>query len=580
MTPDRLLALFDRISDAPDAIPRLRRFILDLAVRGKLVEQDPDDEPIEMWLTQSKVASADASPQRRARKSNSSLARPDAPFPLPQGWQWLAFGRIHHLVRGVTYSKSDVSENLTPDHLPILRANNIGNSLNFENLVYVRRNRVRDDQKPRRGDYLIALSSGSKNLVGKTVFVSDDYDGGFGGFCGVIRLISHSLEPFVGVFLASPLYRKAISAGSRGIGINNLQMNTLRNIPCPLPPLAEQHRIVARVDELMALCDQLEAAQAVREAQRDRLAAASLQRLNEPSEDADEFREHVGFHLRSLPRLVTRPEHIPALRQTILNLAVRGKLVPQDPNDEPAIELLARIQTTKVDLAKTGKIKKDKVVWDGLPQEPAHGLPSSWVWTRLQDVFEISRGGSPRPAGDPRYFGGPIPWITVREITRDSEAFLTQTDGGLTEEGATRSRFVNPGDLLLTNSGATLGVPKISRIRGCINDGVAVLRLFHESPLNDFAYLYLYSQTSIFRAVNQGMGQPNLNTPIIAGWFFPLPSLAEQSRIVNKVNELLAICDELGGALARARDESRRLLEAVLHEALAPALSEPELTFA
>ena len=106
----------------------------------------------------------------------------------------------------------------------------------------------------------------------------------------------------------------------------------------------------------MALCDRLEAAQAERESRRDKLAAASLHRLNNGA-DADEFREHARFHLRHLPRLTTRPEHIQQLRQTILNLAVRGKLVPQDPNDEPASELLKRIQAEKQQLITAGKDK-------------------------------------------------------------------------------------------------------------------------------------------------------------------------------------------------------------------------------
>ena len=317
----------------------------------------------------------------------------------------------------------------------------------------------------------------------------------------------------------------------------------------------------------MALCDRLEAAQAERESRRDRLAVASLDRLNNGA-DADEFREHVGFYLRHLPHLTTRSEHIQQLRQTILNLAVRGKLVPQDLNDEPASELLKRIQAQKVRLIRDGGIKKDKSIWDGIPNDPPHEVPAKWIWARVQDVFEISRGGSPRPAGDPRFFGGAIPWITVREITKDSEKYLLTTEGTLTEEGSCRSRFIDPGDLLLTNSGATLGVPKISRIRGCMNDGVAVLRLFHSVPLNDFAYLYLQSQTEAFRLVNQGMGQPNLNTPIIAGWFFPLPPLSEQYRIVAKVEELMTLCDRLEAQLTITQTESRHLLDTVLHEAL------------
>ena len=126
--------------------------------------------------------------------------------------------------------------------------------------------------------------------------------------------------------------------------------------PFPLPPLAEQHRIVAKVDELMALCDRLEAARAGREAVRDRLAAASLARLNAP--DPETFQADARFALDALPALTTRPDQIKQLRQTILNLAVRGKLVPQDANDEPASELLKRIAKEKARLVKAGRIKK------------------------------------------------------------------------------------------------------------------------------------------------------------------------------------------------------------------------------
>jgi type I restriction enzyme S subunit len=154
----------------------------------------------------------------------------------------------------------------------------------------------------------------------------------------------------------------------------------------------------------------------------------------------------------------------------------------------------------------------------------------------------------------------------VGEVTKDSSKYLTETATGLTEEGSERSRFINPGDLLLTNSGATLGVPKISKIRGCMNDGVAVLRLFHSFDFNEFGYLYLTHQTASFRNVNQGMGQPNLNTPIIAGWFFPLPPLAEQRRIVAKVEQLMTLVDALETQLAASRTTAANLLSALVTE--------------
>ncbi len=108
-----------------------------------------------------------------------------------------------------------------------------------------------------------------------------------------------------------------------------------------------------------------------------------------------------------------------------------------------------------------------------------------------------------------------------------------------------------------------------------MKDGVTVLRLFHSIPLNDFAYLYLHSQTEAFRRVNQGMGQLNLNTPIIADWYFPLPPLAEQHRIVAKVDELMALCDQLETQLTTTQSDSQKLMEAILHEAFSEQ-REPE----
>ena len=178
--------------------------------------------------------------------------------------------------------------------------------LTHDEPVFVKRECVSDEQFLRAGDFMIALSSGSKNLVGKAAFVADDFPEAFGGFCGVIRLINSDLQGFARIFLQSNLYRESIAAGSRGIGINNLKKETLSKLFFPLPPLAEQHRIVAKVDELMELCDRLEAAREAREATLDRMAAATLARLNTP--DPDTFKDDARFALDALPALTTRPD--------------------------------------------------------------------------------------------------------------------------------------------------------------------------------------------------------------------------------------------------------------------------------
>jgi len=201
---------------------------------------------------------------------------------LPAGWQWIPFGEMHWLIRGVTYTKTDISECEKSDYVPVLRAGNIGSTLTFEDPVYVRSACVSEDQYLRAGDFLIALSSGSKSLVGKAAEVGDVGIYAFGGFCGVIRLVEYETRRYTGIYLKSDLYREAISKGSRGIGINNLKKEVLANAYFPLPPLAEQHRIVAKVDELMTICDQLEQQLSQADQQRRRLLEAVLDQALAP----------------------------------------------------------------------------------------------------------------------------------------------------------------------------------------------------------------------------------------------------------------------------------------------------------
>lgn len=567
MNRDLLLAHFDRVSEAPDALPRLRRFILDLAVRGKLVEQDPTDESASELLKRLQAEKGRLVKTGKIR--NPRALETDGVehelFPLPFGWAWCRLSEVGAVVGGGTPPSGDEDNFtsggsgiawLTPADLgkqPGLYVSHGARDLTPKGLctssaTVMPKGTVLFTSRAPIGYTAIALNELSTNQ----------------GFKSVVPFIS-TCNLYIAVYFRA--FGKWIDSKASGTTFREVSGKIVSSLFFPLPPLAEQQRIVAKVDELMALLDRLEVVRGERESRRDRLAAASHHYINNGA-NAEAFRQHAHFYLKHLPLLTIRGAHIHQLRQAILTLAVRGQLVYQDPSDEPASELLKRIQAEKERLAKKGSLKKDKMPWEGLAKYPPYKLPSAWIWTSLQDVFEISRGGSPRPAGDPRYFGGPIPWITVREITKDGEKYLTATETGLTEEGATRSRFIEPGDLLLTNSGATLGVPKISRIKACMNDGVAVLRQFHSFPLNDFAYLYLHSQTDSFRKVNQGMGQPNLNTPIIAGWFFPLPPLAEQQRIVAKVDELMQLCDRLETQLTTTQSKKRSLLEAVLHLAL------------
>ena len=161
-----------------------------------------------------------------------------------------------------------------------------------------------------------------------------------------------------------------------------------------------------------------------------------------------------------------------------------------------------------------------------------YSIPNGWKWITIEQISEIVRGASPRPAGDPLYFGGDIPWFTVGSITKDDNMYLYDGHGFLTTSGKDHSRFISPETLLLTNSGATLGVPKITKVSGCINDGSVAL-LYIPPTLQKYLYYYLKMLTAKLRRINQGAAQPNLNTSIVKAIPFPLSPLEHQEKIVN-----------------------------------------------
>lgn len=535
MNADRLLSHFERISDAPDAVERLRRFVLDLAVRGKLVEQDPADEPHPIATAEAQI--------------------PNAPFPVPSSWRWIAFGGVHDLVRGVTYTKSDVGDSADDQHVAVLRANNIGARLNLDDLVYVRRRCVSDEQMLRQGDFLIALSSGSKNLVGKAASVEEPVHAAFGGFCGVVRLNDEDLRPFVRMYLSSPLYREAIAAGSRGIGINNLKRSTLDALPFPLPPLAEQHRIVEKVDELMQLCDRLEASQKERESRRDRLVVASLNRLSQ-STDPDEFKKDATFQLSNLNRLSTKPEHIKELRKAILNLAVRGKLVPQDESEGTA--------ATAVRATEHGASIE---------------LPHGWRWVRIADLLDSDsqNGYSKKPDDDPTG----VPILRISAATVRSDRIIAEEEykliGGVSKKHQDQFQLV-PGDLLACRfNGNKSFVGRMAEYRGSHGKAFIypdkLIRLRLQASLAIPSLLRHFGESDVVRSEVEGfcattVGNWGISATNLKAIHIPLPPLAEQKRIVAKVDELMLICDQLESQLETQQKGRRQLLEALLHEAL------------
>lgn len=209
------------------------------------------------------------------------------------------------------------------------------------------------------------------------------------------------------------------------------------------------------------------------------------------------------------------------LRQKILDLAIRGKLVPQDPNDEPASVLLERIRAEKERLIKEGKIKRSKKSASDDEIEAPFEIPESWEWTTIGELCDVVRGGSPRPAGSKEFYDGPIPFLKVADLTHDEGIYVYMAQNSIKEAGLSKTRMIEADTLLLTNSGATLGVPKINTFPTTINDGIAAF-LFLSNDIKLYVYWFLKSKTNSFRRIDQGAAQPNLNTDLIKAE--PVPS--------------------------------------------------------
>lgn len=329
---------------------------------------------------------------------------------------------------------------------------------------------------------------------------------------------------FILYLLKAPIVKHQALANVRSIGTPDLGLKEINEFTVPLPPFPEQHRIVTKIEELFTQLD---------------AGVASLKKAQ---------------------------EQLKRYRQAVLKAAFEGRLTQEWREEhkgeiEPAKVLLEKF---KADLKKrtNGKVKFPLP----LDNDESQQLPNLWIWTKIGEFVEIVRGASPRPAGSPRYFGGNIPWITVGELTKDETIYLTKVSSFVTEEGRENSRLIKANTLLLTNSGATLGVPKITLIDGCINDGSVALLGLDEIP-KLYLYFFLKSQTKRLRQINQGAAQPNLNTDIVRNIVVPFPPLEEQKEVINEIERQFSQIDHLENIIETSLRQSESLRQSILKRA-------------
>ena len=573
MNAKQLLTHFDRLADAPDAIPRLRRFILDLAVRGKLVEQDPNDEPSGELLKRiaaEKKRMVEAGEIRKPRHLDDAEVEA-VPFEIPQSWKWVRLDSVGAIIGGGTPSANEAANFATPGQgIPWLTPADLGG---HSELFISRGSRDLSET---------GLQNSSATLMPKgTVLFTSRAPIGYvaiavnpistnQGFKSIVLYIS-GCSRFIA--LAMKDFAPEIEAKAPGTTFKEVSGKIVAAIAFPLPPLAEQHRIVAKVDELMALCDRLETARKEREATCDRLTAASLARLNAPDPDPAIFQNHAAFALNNLTPLTTRPDQIKALRQTILNLAVRGQLVEQDPEDEPAGELLKRIAAERNDLVSQKAIRREKPLAAIDADEPPFKVPSGWEWSRIGEAVLFTQYGTSTKSS-PSEQGVPV--LTMGNIQDGMVIWRNEKRIPDTAEELP-ALYLKKFDLLYNRTNSAELVGKTGIYLGeddCRTFASYLIRLRvsceHFSPyfLNLTMNTSEFRETQIVPLIKKQTGQANVNGTALKNMLVPVPPLAEQHRIVAKVDELMAVCDRLEAGLVAGEETRGRLVEAVLQRAL------------
>lgn len=541
-----LLRHFELLAGAEGGVARLREFILTLAVEGKLVPQFPSEASASDTLAKARAVAVEQRSQRRksaAREIGPLESDSDSPT-LPRGWEWCRGVDLYTVVRGVNYQKADASGSQRADYLPILRANNIRNTVNFDDLVYVPGSLVNEEQLLRPGDFVVCLASGSKNLVGKAAMFTGETACSFGAFCGAIRLAVPL--PFFSVFLASPLYRNAVSVASSGIGINNLKSSTLLGLSIALPPEAEQSRIVARVDELMRLCDALEAKDRLAAEQHARLLDTLLGTLTDSStpEELAANWQRVADHF---DLLLDRPEAVDALEQVILQLGLRGVLLPKP---------LLQDRSTKQE--QQGSSRSD---------------PYSWPTVAFSEVLRDLRYGTSAKCS---YERSGTPVLRIPNL-HDGAIDISDLKLGDLEPKEADNLRLEVGDLLIIRSNGSAGLVGTAALVSSPLPGFAFAgylvraRLDRAKVVPHFMALVMRSpevRRQIEGPIRTTSGVKNINSTEIQRISFTLPPLEVQDLIVHTVTELRRLCANLQERLDRCNAVQAALADALIDQTL------------
>jgi type I restriction enzyme, S subunit len=536
MTPRLLFDHFERLADAPDAIPKLRAMIFQLAVQGKLVPQNPDDEPASVLLEKISEEKKRLIEEGKIRKTEPlpPIGIDEVSYEVPKKWEWARLGTVTNYGSLSRIERDEVQpetwsldlediEKITSRLLARVRHSD--RQINSTRNIFQAGDVLYGKLRPYLDKVLVADEPG----ICTTEIIPFNGYGEIDSF--YLRLV-----------LKSPYFVAYATNSTHGMNLPRLATEKARLALLPIPPLTEQKRIVAKIEQLMALCDELEKRKCKGDEARVKLNAACLYELTSPEQKkARRAWNRIQSHF---DLLYDTPANVAALRKSILQLAVMGKLVPQDPSDEPSSMLLKKTTAEKERLIEEGKIKRGKPLSPIRPDEVPYEVPKGWEWVRLGNLIKVTSGQAlPRS----RMVKGSIPVFGGNGIT-----------------GYHNAANIDGHTVVIGRVGFYCGSVHETPEKAWITDN-AFITAFPESYLFRPFVIWLLRATNL-RQKDSATAQPVISGSKIYPLLVPLAPLAEQKRIVAKVDRLMALCDQLEARLAQSQRDCDAMLSAIVNQ--------------
>jgi type I restriction enzyme, S subunit len=554
MSPEAFLADFGTLAEAPGSVKKLREMILELAMRGRLVAQDPRDVPASQLLEDISRERVQLSAKPRLTRS-PQIDAPKDPYPLPVTWTWVTADTVFHVITDGDHQPPPKSET----GIPFLVIGNVCTGrLSFHGTRFVPEeyySSLAEIRIPRKGDLLYTVVGS----YGVPVIVDTSRP-----FCVQRHIAILKPSEFLDVryafySLQSPLAFQQATACATGTAQKTVPPGGLRRIALPLPSINEQRRIVAKIDQLMAMCDDLEAKQTRKQEAGVLLTRAALDALTS-AEGPEEFAAAWQRVTDDFEILFDKPERIGELRKAILGLALHGRLVKQVPADEPTDTLLVRISRSR--MADTAQGPRS-IGESSCEEEERHALPGSWQWVTVGNIADCVLGKmldkSKHTKGELRPY--------LRNINARWGAFdLSDLLSMYFEDDELERYGVRDGDVLICEGGE----PGRSAVWRNASKTMLFQKALHRVRLHGgiapewlVMNLRYDSWAGRLEGYFTGATIKHFTGQALTRYSIRLAPIAEQKRIIAKVNQLMALCDELETKLRDTEKGAQRLAEAM-----------------